>query len=129
MRGQRREIVSIVIHVVAAAGLARAAMASSVMCDDAIAVFKEEQQLRVPVIGRQRPAVAKDDGLSLASVFIIDVDVSAVLFTNCYVWHGRGSFCEVPAGRPAAFRRLHASRTSLSRDFCVTFISSRSGEL
>src|SRR5260370_19326675 len=36
MRGQRREIVSIVIHVVAAAGLARATMTAPVMGNDPI---------------------------------------------------------------------------------------------
>src|SRR6266480_1120831 len=71
----------------ALARLGGPAVASSVMGDDAIAVFEEEQHLRVPVIGRQRPAMAEDDGLSFAPIFIIDVDVSAVLFPDCYVWH------------------------------------------
>jgi hypothetical protein len=40
------------------------------MGDDAIALFEEEQHLRVPVIGRQRPAVAEHDGLTLAPVLV-----------------------------------------------------------
>ena len=52
MRGQSRKVVGIVIHVMAVARLGGPAVASSVMGDDAIAVFEEEQHLRVPVIGR-----------------------------------------------------------------------------
>ena len=36
--------------------------------------------------------MAKDDGLSFASVFIIDVDVSSVFFSNSYIWHCNFSF-------------------------------------
>src|SRR5229473_639288 len=43
--------------------------------DDATTVFEEEQHLRVPVIGRQRPAVAEHDGLALAPVLVKDLDV------------------------------------------------------
>src|SRR6266566_6606813 len=73
MRGQSRKVVGIVIHVVAIARLGGPAVASSVMGDDAIAVFEEGQHLRVPVIGRQRPAVAEDDGLPFAPIFIVDL--------------------------------------------------------
>ena len=62
MRGQSREVVGIVIHVVAVAGLAGPAMAAAVMGDDAIAVIEEEQHLRVPVVGRQRPAMRNTMG-------------------------------------------------------------------
>src|SRR5882724_1973371 len=92
MRGQRRKVVGIVIHVMAVARLGGPAVASPVMGDDAIAVFEEEHHLRVPVIGRQWPAVAEDDGLSFAPVFIIDVDASPVFFSDGYVWHCNFSF-------------------------------------
>src|SRR5207249_10845739 len=92
MRGQSRKVVGIVIHVMAVTGLGRPAVASSVMGDYAIAVFEEEQHLRVPVIGRKRPAVAEDDGLSFAPIFIIDVDVSSVFFSDSYVWHYNFAF-------------------------------------
>src|SRR3989475_2456617 len=92
MRGQRRKVVGIVIHVMAVARLGGPAMASSVMGDDAIALFEEEQHLRVPIIGRQRPAVAEHDGLTFAPVLIIDVDVSSVFFSDSYVWHCVFSF-------------------------------------
>jgi hypothetical protein len=87
MGGQSREVVGIVIHVMAVAGLGGPAVASSVMGDNAIAMVEEKKHLRVPVIGRQRPAVAEDDGLSFAPVFIKDVNVSSVFFSNSYVWH------------------------------------------
>src|SRR6266487_4369407 len=73
MRGQSRKVVGIVIHVMAIARLGGPAVASSVMGDDAIAVFEEEQHLRVPVIGRERPAMTEDDGLSFAPIFIINL--------------------------------------------------------
>src|SRR5205823_10836124 len=84
---QSRKVVGIVIHVMAVARLGGPAVASSVMGDDAIALFEEEQHLRVPVIGRQRPTMAEDDGLSFAPIFIIDVDVSSIFFSDSYVWH------------------------------------------
>src|SRR5260370_17033875 len=61
------------IHVMAAAGLGGAAMAAPVVGYDAIAVVEEEQHLRVPIIGRQRPAVAEHDGLTPAPVLVEDL--------------------------------------------------------
>src|SRR5436189_3703756 len=87
MCGQRRQVVGVMIHVMAATGLGGAAMAAPVVGDDAIAVLEEEQHLRVPVIGRQRPAMAEHDGLTFAPVLIVDVDVSSVVFFDGYVWH------------------------------------------
>ena len=73
MRCQRRKVVGIMIHVMAVARLGGPAVASSVMGDDAIAVFEEEQHLRVPVIGRERPAMTENYGLSLAPILIINL--------------------------------------------------------
>ena len=50
MRGDGREVVSVVIHVVAVGYLAGAAMAAAVMGDDPKTVVQEEQHLRVPVV-------------------------------------------------------------------------------
>ena len=50
MRRQRREVVGIMIHVVAVGDLARAAMAEGIISNDAKAVVEEEQHLRVPVL-------------------------------------------------------------------------------
>src|SRR5207253_11307837 len=92
MVGDGLQIVGIVVEVMAVGYLRRTAVASSVMGDDAIAVSEEEQHLRVPVIGRQRPAVTEDDGLSFAPILIIDVDVSSAFFSNSDVWHCNSSF-------------------------------------
>src|SRR6266403_378336 len=94
MRGQSRKVVGIVIRVMAVARLGGPAVASSVMGDDAIAVFEEEQHLRVPVVGRQRPTMAKYDGLSFAPIFVVNLrsifgrdcaHVSLVVGPKCYL--------------------------------------------
>src|SRR5437667_1495029 len=92
MIGDGLQIVGIVVHVMSVAGLTRATMSAAISRDDAITFAEEKKQLRVPVIGRQRPTVAKDDRLAFAPVFIIYVDVSSVFFTDSYVWHGGWSF-------------------------------------
>ena len=51
MRGQRGQVVGVVVHVVAVAGLRRAAVAAPVVGDDAVAAAEEVQHLVVPVIG------------------------------------------------------------------------------
>jgi hypothetical protein len=70
VRGDREKIVGIVIHVVAVGGLRGSPVAAAVMRDDAIAVIEEEHHLRVPIVGRQRPAVAEHDGLTLAPILV-----------------------------------------------------------
>src|SRR5213592_2988221 len=87
MIGHGLQIVGIVVHVVSAAGLSRATMSTPISCNDAETFAEEKKHLRIPVIGRQWPAVAEDDRLSLTPVFIIDVDVSSVFFPDSYVWH------------------------------------------
>jgi len=53
------------IHVMTVAGWAGPAVAAAVMGDDSIAVISGRNSiLRVPVIGRQRPAMAEHDGLA-----------------------------------------------------------------
>src|SRR5437899_4807718 len=69
------------IHVMAATGLGGTAMSAPVVGYDAIAVLEDEQQRRVPIIGRQRPAVAKHDGLTFAPVLV--VDLRAIFRRNC----------------------------------------------
>ena len=70
MGGHRRKIVGVVIHVMPDAALARAAVASAVMGDDAEAVVQEEQHLRIPVVGRKRPAMAEDYGLTRTPILV-----------------------------------------------------------
>ena len=74
MRGQRREVVGVMVHVVAVAGLGRAAVAAPVVRDDPEALAEEEQHLRVPVVRGQRPAVAEHDRLTRAPVLVEDLD-------------------------------------------------------
>ena len=73
MRGQRGQVVGVVVHVVTVAGLGGASVAAPVMGDDAVAVLQEEQHLGVPVVGRQRPAVAEHDRLARAPVLVEDL--------------------------------------------------------
>ena len=80
MCGDCREIVGIMVHVVAIAGLSGAAMAAPVMSDDPVALAKEEQHLGVPIISRERPAMAEHDGLSLTPILVENFD--AVLGGN-----------------------------------------------
>src|ERR1700716_3396769 len=78
MCGQRRYVVGVMIHVMAAAGLGGAAMAAPVVGDNAIAVLEEEQHLRVPVIGTQRPPMMEDDRLRVLGSPILVENLSAV---------------------------------------------------
>src|SRR5262249_59949578 len=73
VRRERREVVGVVIHIVSAAGLARASVTSPVMGNDAIAVVDEKHHLRVPVVGGKRPAVRENDGLAGAPVLVEDL--------------------------------------------------------
>src|SRR5881396_4008499 len=84
------------------------------MSDDAIAVLEEEQHLRVPIIGRQRPTMAEDDGLSFAPVFIINVDVSSVFFPCGYVWHCSSPFLLMAHCRPRFISDRNQVRRSVS---------------
>jgi hypothetical protein len=56
MGGQRRQVVGVMLHVVTVADLRGAAVAPTIMGNDAIPVADEEQHLCVPVVGRQRNA-------------------------------------------------------------------------
>jgi hypothetical protein len=61
------------IHVMAAISLGRAAMTASIVGYDPIAMLEEKQHLRVPIIGRQWPTMAEDNGLTFAPVLIEDL--------------------------------------------------------
>src|SRR2546423_10722460 len=74
MCGQGSEIIGVVIHVVAAIDLSGTAMPAAVVGDDPIAVLEEEHHLRIPIIGRQRPAVTEDNRLTLAPVLVEDLN-------------------------------------------------------
>ena len=108
MRRQGRKVVRIVIHVMAVAGLGGSAVAAAVMGDDAIAVIEEEQHLRVPVIGRQWPAMAEHDRLTFAPVFVVD---PRAILGGDHVGHDEGSSSFRCAGEcteraACAFRKI-----------------------
>ena len=63
MGSQRGEVVGVMVHVVAVAGLGRASVPSPVVSDDAVAMLEEEQHLGVPIVAREGPAVAENDRL------------------------------------------------------------------
>src|SRR6187402_3572622 len=87
MIGDGLQIIGIVVHVMSVAGLRRAPMSTPIGRNDPIAFAKEKKHLRVPIIRRERPAVAKDNRLPAAPVLIIDVDVSSIFFSYGNVWH------------------------------------------
>jgi hypothetical protein len=67
------EIVGVGVHFVALPRLAGTAVAAAIVGDAAVAVRGEEEHLRFPGIAREGPAVAEDDGLAGAPVFVIDL--------------------------------------------------------
>src|SRR6202048_4124792 len=73
MCGQGRQVVGVVIHVMTAIGLRGTSMSPPVVSYDTIAVVEEEHHLRVQIIGRQRPAVAKHNGLTFAPVLVVNL--------------------------------------------------------
>src|ERR1700687_1607784 len=73
MRRKSGQVVGVMVHIVALGGLSGAAMATAVMGDHAIAMLQEEQQLHVPIIGRQRPTVRKNNRLSRAPVLVVNL--------------------------------------------------------
>src|SRR5438093_12714879 len=87
MIGDRLQIIGIVVHVVSAAGLSRATMSAPIRGNDAETFAEEKKHLRVPIIRRERPAVTEHNRLPATPVFIIDVDVRSVFFSDSYVWH------------------------------------------
>jgi hypothetical protein len=87
MIGDGLQIVGVVVHVVSVPGLSRATMSTPISRNDAETFADEKKHLRVPIIRRERPAVTEHNRLSAAPVFIIDVDVSFVFFSDSYVWH------------------------------------------
>src|SRR5580704_18395684 len=80
------KIVGVVIEVVTIEHLTGAAVAAAIVGNHAIALLEEEQHLVVPIIARQRPAVAEHDGLTLAPVLVIDFD-AVLRFDKTHVKH------------------------------------------
>jgi hypothetical protein len=98
-------------------------MAAPVVGNHSEALVEEEQQLRIPIIGRQRPAVAKHYGLTFAPVFIVNLravfgrnrahslengNAKLTLFKPVFVDLQGSNFRFQPRGRNADTRHRHA---------------------
>src|SRR5262249_42871954 len=70
MLREGREVVGVVVRVMSIRTLARPSMPAAVMGDDPIAMVQEEQDLGVPVVGRQGPSMREDEGLAGAPVLV-----------------------------------------------------------
>ncbi|MCY1240385.1 hypothetical protein D9M72_532310 [compost metagenome] len=93
----------VVIHIVTVADLGGAAVAASIMSDDAIALREEIKHLGIPVVCAQRPAMVKNDRLCVARTPVLVKNLDVVLgshsahaidpFRLHVVWNGglRGS--------------------------------------
>ena len=79
--------------------------------DDAIAVVEEEQHLSVPIIGRQRPAMAEDYGLSASPILLINLGA----FFGCDRWW---YFSFQLVGRCRSICRLGLLSHCLRRQVC-----------
>jgi hypothetical protein len=100
--GDGKGVGRIVVDVVTVGDLARASVAAPVMGDDAIALRQEEKHLRVPVVGAERPAMVKYDGLGVLWAPVLVKDLNCVLGGDCA--HRLGS--SVLAMRAGWARRL-----------------------
>src|ERR1700688_1511438 len=70
---QRREVVSVCVHVVAGPGLARPSVTAPVVGDRAITVGREKEKLVLPRVGVEWPAVAEDDRLARPPILVEDL--------------------------------------------------------
>src|SRR3978361_1787110 len=70
---QGGEVVGIGIQIVAVPGLAGPAVPAPVVRDAAIALRRQEEHLVFEGISTERPAMAKDDRLSPAPIFEVDL--------------------------------------------------------
>lgn len=53
----------------------------------AVSALRQKKHLVFKRVRAERPAVAEDNGLSAAPIFIIDVDVARVFFADSDIWH------------------------------------------
>src|SRR5271167_3317180 len=68
--GEGCEIVGVGVHLVAIPRLSGTAVPSPVMGNDSKATLAEKEHLSVPVVCGEWPAMAEDDGLAAAPVFV-----------------------------------------------------------
>ncbi len=70
---EAREVVRVRVHFIAVPGLTRTAVTAAIVGDGAKPARRKVDELLVPGVGVQRPAVAEDDGLTRAPVLVEDV--------------------------------------------------------
>src|SRR5437867_8108296 len=79
------------VVVVAGCGLAGFAKSTAVIGDDAVAPLQECGHLFLPGSAAERIAVNQDDGVTGTMIFVIELDVTGVFFSDLYKWHGLAS--------------------------------------
>src|SRR5437660_5984323 len=119
---ERRQVVSVVVQVIAVPGLAGSPTAATVMRDGAIAPGGQEERLVVPGVGSERPAMAEDDGLARAPVLV--EDRGSIFGGDGACTHGiNSSFVfenRLPCGKSKALSTWSAFPGARVRDLLVT---------
>lgn len=70
---QLRKVTGIGVHVVVISGLTRSPMTSPVMRDASVSLTAQKQHLVIASVCAQGPAMAKDYGLALTPVLVMDL--------------------------------------------------------
>jgi hypothetical protein len=65
----------------------------SISGDNPVAALAQEDHLVFPGIRAERPAMAENYGLSLASVLIVQINVFGIFLTDTNIWHGNPPCC------------------------------------
>src|ERR1700692_4858581 len=73
MRRKSRQVIGIMVHIVAVGGLSRTAMPAAIMGYNPIAMMQEEQHLVIPVVRAERPTMAENYRLSFTPVLVVDL--------------------------------------------------------
>ncbi|MNV82546.1 hypothetical protein D3C71_1762880 [compost metagenome] len=89
MLNHRGDVRRVVVHVVSIADLRRASMPAAVVSDDAVALGQEKQQLCVPIVCAQGPAVMEDKRLRTLGPPILVEDLNPIL--GRHIGHGLDS--------------------------------------
>src|SRR5580700_11353534 len=74
MRRDSRQVIGIMVHIVALGALRRAAVPTPVMRNHPIATMQEEQHLVIPVVRAKRPTMTENYRLSFSPVLVINLD-------------------------------------------------------
>jgi hypothetical protein len=73
IRGESRQVVGIMVHIVTVGGLSGSAVATAIMGDHTIAVIEEEQHLVIPVVRAERPTMAENYRLAFTPVLVVNL--------------------------------------------------------